>query len=288
MCRLLAITSSVPIDATPILAEFAARCRASKEYQGHGWGVARADGDGRGVARTDRDGRDVARTDGDEGGVPHRLHGDVAWRRYRSVRPIWEDEWPRFEPARMWIVHARSAFRNEGVVVANNMPFLADDLAFAFNGELRGVRLQAPGDTGAARLLHLLGRFRTAADGNVLDALVRLDRVVSQRSHYVRALNVVAADRDRVYVHCHYSEDAEYFTLHTAVGEGAPGARIEAGEGGRDPTDAGGRADTDATPAPPNAPIAIVCSERLDVPGIGPWEPVPNHSTLALETGVTC
>jgi glutamine amidotransferase len=251
MCRILAITSSVPIDATPILGEFAARCRTSKEYQGHGWGVARAT-------------------------------GDVAWQRYRSVRPIWEDERPRFEPARTWIVHARSAFRNEGIVVANNMPFLANDLAFAFNGELRGVRLQAPGDTGAARLLHLLGRFRAAADGNVLDALVRLDRVVSERSDYVRALNVVAADRDRVYVHSHYSEDAEYFTLHTAVGEGAPGARLEVGEGegegGRDPADATGRADS----------IAIVCSERLDVPGIGPWEPVPNHSTLALETGVTC
>jgi hypothetical protein len=94
----------------------------------------------------------------------------------------------------------------------------------------------------------------------------------------VRALNVVAADRDRVYVHSHYSEDAEYFTLHTAVGEGAPGARIEGGEGGRDPADALGRVDS----------IAIVCSEPLDVPVIGPWEPVPNHSTLALETGVTC
>jgi glutamine amidotransferase len=269
MCRLLAITSSVPIDATAILAEFAARCRASKEYQGHGWGVAQANGDERDVPRPDRD-----------EGVPHRLDRGFAWQRYRSVRPIWEDEWPRFGPARTWIVHARSAFRNEGVVVANNMPFLADDLAFAFNGELRGVRLQAPGDTGAARLLHLLSRFRAAADGNVLDALVRLDRVVSQRSDYVRALNVVAADRDRVYVHSHYSEDAEYFTLHTAVGEGAPGARIEAGEGegGRDSANAVGRADS----------IAIVCSEPLDVPGIGPWEPVPNHSTLALETGVTC
>jgi glutamine amidotransferase len=156
------------------------------------------------------------------------------------------------------LVHARSAFRNEGIVVENNMPFVSGDLAFGFNGELRGVRLSAPGETGAARLLHLLDRFRSAADGNVLDALERLDRVVTSRTEYVRALNVVAADADRLYLHNHYSEDPAYFTLHTATLSTSDGRSA-----------------------------AVVCSERLGVDGLSEWAAVANHTTLALEPA-TC
>jgi len=222
MCRLLAIASGSPLDAHELVTAFAERCRDSKEFQGHGWGVAWREG-----------GR---------------------WRRHRSVAPIWEDSRPRPPASRMWLVHARSAFRNEGITVENNMPFLADDLAFGFNGELRGVRLSAPGDTGAARLLHLLERFRAVAKGDVLQALERLDRVVSRRSSYVRAMNIMAADGERLYLHSHFSEDPDYFRLHTATLTGADGVSC-----------------------------VVACSEELRVPGLSPWTAVDNHSTLALE-----
>src|SRR5690606_13757834 len=179
MCRLLVLRAPERFDAAPWIAPFAARCEASKEFQGHGWGVS--------------------------------CWTEEGWRSYRSVAPIWEEVPETLPAADVVLVHARSAFRNEGIAVENNMPFVRDDLAFAFNGELRGVRLRAPGETGAAPLFHLLERFRGAGsppgDGSAgaagsagsaaepgdvtRAALERLDRVVTERCAYVRAMNIV-------------------------------------------------------------------------------------------------
>ena len=40
MCRLLAIRSPEPIAVTSYLEKFARVARESREYQGHGWGLA--------------------------------------------------------------------------------------------------------------------------------------------------------------------------------------------------------------------------------------------------------
>jgi glutamine amidotransferase len=154
------------------------------------------------------------------------------------------------------VVHARSAFRNEGVVVENNMPFVDGDLAFAFNGELRGVRLSTPGATGAWRLFHLLGRFQAGAAGDGARALRRLDALIAERAEYVRALNIVSSDGERVWVHGRFSEDPDYFTLHRAEGGG----------------------------------VTLVSSERFQLLGREAfvWEPIPNGSTFELGERVPC
>ena len=225
MCRILGIQADEPTDATPWIEAFAHRCRDSQEFQGHGWGMS------------------------------WQEHG--SWRRYRSIRPIWEDR-VELPPSRMILVHARSAFRNEGIAVENNMPFLSDDLAFAFNGELHGVRLSAPCNTGAARLQHLLERFRTAADGDTLAAFARLDELITLRSEYVRALNIVVSDGRSFFINTSYSEDEDYFTLHTASVPGHPGMRI-------------------------------VSSETICTADIEPdWVSIPNHSTRELGAASTC
>lgn len=219
MCRLLGIQAAQPVDVVPWLEAFAVSCRASKEFQGHGWGVSWWTGDG--------------------------------WERYRSMRPIWEDtiEVPETSIA---LVHARSAFRNEGIVVENNMPFLGGDLAFAFNGELREVRLSVPGETGAARLFHLLDRFTRAADGDVLAALSRLDQLIATRTDYVRALNVLVSDGRSIFVNTRYSEDPEYFTLHTAS-------------------------------IPGSARTTLISSEVIATVDVSPeWNSLPNLTTRAL------
>ena len=128
MCRILALGANEPFDCNPWISAFAERCHESKEYQGHGWGVAWRTEDG--------------------------------WAHARSLIPIWEDERVTVPLSDLVLVHARSAFQNEGIEVQNNMPFVKEKLAFAFNGELHGVRLNVPGETGAARLCHLLDRFR--------------------------------------------------------------------------------------------------------------------------------
>ncbi|MDZ7779068.1 MAG: class II glutamine amidotransferase [Gemmatimonadota bacterium] len=226
MCRFFALRSDGPVDPVPWIASFAERCRVSKEYQGHGWGVSWWDGEG--------------------------------WQRHRSVRPIWEEVPEELPSATIVLVHARSAFRNEGIVVENNMPFVADDMAFAFNGELRGVRLSVPGETGAAKLFELLRRFR-AADGNTEGALRRLDRVVTARTEYVRALNTVVSDGRDVWASSRYSEDPEYFTLWQAWL----------------PLLAGG--------------TSAVSSEPLDVDGQRPeWDPMPHGEILKIDRETTC
>ena len=184
MCRMLGIQADGPFDPTPWVRAFAERCEASSEYQGHGWGV---------TWWTER-----------------------GWRRYRTLRPIWEDRFAPPVTSRV-LVHARSAFRDEGIQLSNNMPFVAEEVAFAFNGELHGVRLAVPGDTGAARLFHLLGRFVGSADGDQASALRRLDQVVARRSRYVRALNVIVANRRDLIFTTRFGEDEPYFTMHAAT-----------------------------------------------------------------------
>jgi predicted glutamine amidotransferase len=225
MCRILGLQADGPVDAVPWIEAFGRRCRDSQEFQGHGWGMS-----------WQEDGR---------------------WQRYRSIRPIWKDR-VELPSTRLVLVHARSAFRDEGIVVENNMPFLSGELAFAFNGELHGVRLSAPGATGAARLLHLLERFGTAAAGDTLAALARLDALVALRSDYVRALNIVVSDGRAFFINTSYSEDQDYFTLHTA-----------------------------SVPSPHG--LRMVSSETISTGEIEPqWVSIPNHSTRVLDADSTC
>ncbi len=225
MCRILGLQADEPIDAVPWIVAFGRRCQASQEFQGHGWGMS--------------------------------WHEQGRWRRYRSIRPIWEDR-VELPATRLVLIHARSAFRNEGIVVENNMPFLSGDLAFAFNGELHGVRLSAPGDTGAARLLHLLERFSAAADGDTLGALARLDALIVLRSDYVRALNIVVSDGRSLFINTRYSEDQDYFTLHTAS-------------------------------VPAQRGLRMVSSERIATGEVEPdWVSIPNQTSCALEAESTC
>ncbi len=234
MCRILAIQAHEPFDPDPWIAEFAERCRLSTEYQGHGWGAA-------------------WRTAG-------------GWSQERVLDPIWTEGRARVPSSRVVIVHARSAFQNEGIAVHNNMPFVRDDLAFAFNGELRGVRLSVPGETGAARLHELVERFRADGTTDIPTALRRLDQVIARRSDHVRAMNLVVGDAQDVFVHSRFAGEPDYFTMHRTV---VP--------------DLGGGA-------------VVVSSERFTVPGRDiAWEPIANGSTFGLgevdtlrERGVPC
>jgi predicted glutamine amidotransferase len=179
MCRLLAVCDADPFEMHGQLRALATIARTSREYQGDGWGCAWWDGQ--------------------------------TWQRYRSLTPIWEDRLDRFGETRLLLAHARSAFRNEGIAVEHNMPFIEDEVAFVFNGELRGVRLAAPGRTGADKLFHMLRRLGAARDA---PGLRRAVDIVARRTSYVRAMNVVMAHRGGVRVVSRFGEDPDYFTMH--------------------------------------------------------------------------
>jgi predicted glutamine amidotransferase len=178
MCRLLYVRAGRPFDIRAHLGPFAELSRDSKEYQGHGWGCAYL-----------RDGE---------------------WRLYHDLRPVWDDDLGRFGPTSLLVAHARSAFENRGIRVENNMPFFDGRHVFAFNGELRGVRLRERGRIGAEKVFNFVRRLDR---GDMGAALERGAAIIRSRTRRVRGMNVLIADRERAYVSSAPSEDPEYFTM---------------------------------------------------------------------------
>ena len=188
MCRLLCVHSPRPFEIEPHLAVFAAVARDSREYQGHGWGCAWLD------------------------------HGQ--WRMHHDIHPVWESRRARFGETTLLLAHARSAFRDEGICIENNMPFDDGRHVFIFNGELRGVRIRERGRIGAEKIFNYVKRFDR---GDMHEALERGLAIIEKRSRYVRAMNVILASTARVHVACRFSEDPDYFQMHE---HNADGVRI--------------------------------------------------------------
>jgi glutamine amidotransferase len=212
----LLVRGDEPFDPTPHLTALAAIARDSREYQGHGWGCA----------------------------WPGVSNG---WNTYHDIRPIWEDpahgEASRFPRTRVLVAHARSAFRDEGIVVENNMPFVDEARAFAFNGELRGVRIKAEGRIGAEKIFNFIKRF----DKGVLrDAVTRGADIINRRTRYVRAMNLLVVNAEQAVASCHFGEDPEYFQLRHTRRDG----------------------------------LDVVCSESY--PGEGEWTRMNNGETISF------
>lgn len=203
MCRLLYVRSQSPFQVVKYLEHFARISKESKEYQGHGWGLSLWDGSG--------------------------------WLHQHSINPIWEDHHQRFPQARVLLAHARSAFRDEGVVVENNMPFHDESYSFAFNGELRGVRLPQPGKIGAEKIFNVI---RASEGRDTREKIERAVRIIRSRTRYIRALNFIIAQGQQAFLYSQFGEDPEYFTLNISKGE-----------------------------------QIVVCSQSFPIPGQN-WEPV--------------
>ncbi len=218
MCRLLCVHGEEPFDLGEHLEAFTEVARNSREFQGHGWGCAWLEG-----------GR---------------------WRIYRNITPIWEDPNRPRGRTLLLLAHARSAFRDEGIRVANNMPFFDGERMFLFNGELRGVRIREHGRIGAEKVFNFVKRFDR---GDLRRALERGLPAIEKRTRYVRAMNVVVTDADfRVTVASRFNEDPDYFQMRRA--------------------DIGG--------------ASVLCSERYPEPaGPAEWTPVPNGTISAFGSG---
>ena len=187
MCRLLCVRGRSDFAIEEHLTPFTRIARDSREYQGHGWGCAWLE-----------DGR---------------------WRLYHNIRPIWEDTWRPPGRTTLLLAHARSAFRDEGIRVENNMPFCDGQRVFIFNGELHGVRIKERGRIGAEKVFNFVKRFDR---GDFRLALERGVEVIRRRTRYLRAMNLIVADRDRrVHLATDFREDPDYFQIHTAVRGGA-------------------------------------------------------------------
>ena len=152
--------------------------QSSPEYQGHGWGCAWR-----------------------EGGK---------WQQYHNISPIWEDDLENFGETSLLLIHARSAFRDEGIVIENNMPFSDGESIFIFNGELRGVRIQSEGRIGAEKIYNYIRRFDK---GEKYAALVRATDIIKKRSSYIRAMNIILSDGEQSCLSSSYGENPDYFQM---------------------------------------------------------------------------
>ena len=184
MCRLLYVNSKNEFPISTYLEKFAAIAKNSREFQGHGWGCA--------------------------------FLNDGKWAYYKNVMPIWGDDVSKYGNTNRLIVHARSAFKDEGIIVENNMPFFDGKLIFIFNGELRGVKIKEEGRIGAEKIFNYIKRFDK---GNVKEALQKGTEIITKKSAYVRAMNIILSDANASYVHSQFSEDNEYFTMHKKVND---------------------------------------------------------------------
>ena len=179
MCRLLYVRANSPFairDHLEILAEIS---KNSPEYQGHGWGCAWV--------------------------------CDSEWRFHHDIRPVWEDDLAGFGHTTLLIAHARSAFRDEGIRVENNMPFFDGRHVFIFNGELQGVRIRERGRIGAEKIFNYVKRFEEIT---MFESIQRGVKLIEKRTRYVRAMNFIIASMDYTYLATVYAENPGYFQLH--------------------------------------------------------------------------
>ena len=178
MCRILSASSENPFSISSLLEAFAELAQTSAEYQGHGWGCS------------------------------WREAG--SWRHYHNIKPVWEDDLTQFGETTLLLVHARSAFRDEGIVVENNMPFSDGESVFIFNGELRGVRIKSEGRIGAEKIYNYIRRFDK---GDKLAALGKATSIIKKQSSYIRAMNIIISDGNTSWLSTNYSENPDYFQM---------------------------------------------------------------------------
>lgn len=179
MCRLLLVKSESEFNIQEYLEKFALISKQSKEYQGHGWGCS--------------------------------YLSDNNWHHYKNILPVWEDDLSKFGKTNLLIAHARSAFKDEGISVENNMPFYDDRHVFIFNGELRGVKINSEGRIGAEKIFNYIKRFDK---GNMHDAISRAAEIIKKKTNYIRAMNMIICDKKNAYVYSLFNEDTDYFTMY--------------------------------------------------------------------------
>ena len=179
MCRLLYIKSTEPFKPEKHLKQFAEMAMNSAEFQGHGWGCA------------------------------YLVNGE--WHYYKNINPIWEDTFDKIPETNTLLVHARSAYKDEGIVIENNMPFYDDNHVFIFNGELQGVKIKSEGRIGAEKIFNYLKRFEN--DGPMIEVFKKGLKIIEKRTDYIKAMNIIIATKEEAFVSSLFNEREKYFSL---------------------------------------------------------------------------
>lgn len=185
MCRLLYIKSNEVFDINPYLEKFAVICKNSKENQGHGWGLA-------------------------------YLDEKNNFNYYKNINPIWTEDFSftKNKKTKILIAHARSAFEDKDIRIENNMPFYDENYVFIFNGELRGVKIKEHGRIGAEKIFNFIKRFdKKDSKESMKNAMEKAISIIKKRTDYIKALNIIIANKEKVFVNNYFTTDEDYFCL---------------------------------------------------------------------------
>ena len=116
------------------------------------------------------------------------------------------------------------------------MPFGDDRQVFIFNGELQGVKIRENGRIGAEKVFNFIQRFDR---GDMESAIRQGVGHLVRKTRYTRAMNLIIARREGVWLSTLFNENPDYFqmyekkTAHGVVLSSAP----YADESGWEPID---------------------------------------------------
>jgi len=189
MCRFALVKTTVATQPQDFLNRFADMAQASRapdgDIQGDGWGIS--------------------------------WREDNSWKRHTEVSPIWEsrNEFSQFPETHHFLVHARSAsFTKDKDNVEYNQPYTSANLAFVFNGLLKGMKFPRPlaGDIGAQKIWSLSQEL--VCENEMGTAIKMVTKELNKYAREVQALNIGVSDGQKFYVYCQFSNNSEYYTLH--------------------------------------------------------------------------
>lgn len=188
MCRLLFASSTEPLPVQDYFVHFQSVAKnnpgLSGDLQEDGWGLT----------YTDQNGSYVT---------------------IKNTQPIWDcDFLDHFEPnttSQFIMAHARSkSFDGDVVDEQFNQPFIDDDLAFMFNGEISKIKIPLVGINGADKVFALVKRYY---DKNP-DPLGKVRDQIKLASESFLGSNVIFSDKKHAYALCSYTRpDKDYYTL---------------------------------------------------------------------------
>ena len=90
------------------------------------------------------------------------------------------------------------------------------DYIFIFNGELCGVKIKESGRIGAEKIFNFIKRFDQKG---MQTALPKGVEIINKRSSYIKAMNIIIADKEKVYFSTLFNEDPDYFQMHLKQNE---------------------------------------------------------------------
>lgn len=197
MCRFLLCKSKKNIYPQKLLSSFAQLCKKNKapngDWQGDGWGI-------------------------------NWLDESNNWQSYKSLKPIWIDfqssaqNFHKSSITKIFAIHARSASSPSKINKINYIqPYSNENYSFVFNGFIKGVKLNLPGDIGSQKIWSQVKSY--LKNNEPVEALALINQLLTRKSEDITALNLGLISKNTLSALCKYKNNPNYYSLFYHIGE---------------------------------------------------------------------